>query len=212
MSRRKTACGRWILCGGLPAGELSEIIGVATLETDRESRRLRLRRLAEQIYTELSPADSASFSAYARGVNGYIESHHGRYGMEFRLLGYDPSPWSAVDSILVGLHMFRTLTSDWKNKLVKDQMLRGGEPDKVNYPVPGRARGWNSCRARTCIPVPTRGPFPALTRPAANPCSQTTCTWSSVCPASGTWPICSAPGMNVEGVELPGVPGIIGRA
>ena len=30
----------------LPAGDLSEIIGVATLETDRESRRLRQRRLA----------------------------------------------------------------------------------------------------------------------------------------------------------------------
>src|SRR5256885_1237267 len=33
----------------LSAGELSEIVGVAALESDREARRLRLRRIAEQI-------------------------------------------------------------------------------------------------------------------------------------------------------------------
>jgi len=110
----------------LSAGELSEIVGVAALESDRESRRLRLRRLAEQIAATLSDSDKQNFAAYARGVNAFIESHRGRYGLEFTVLRYDPRPWSVVDSILVGLHMFRTLTSDWKNKLLKEQMMREG--------------------------------------------------------------------------------------
>src|SRR5665213_2089651 len=117
----------------LAAGELSEIVGTAGLESDREARRMRIRRIAEQVYTTMTEADKSAMQAYARGVNAYIESHRGRYGVEFTLLGYDPRPWSVVDSLLAGLHMFRTLTNQWKNKLVKRQMLQGGEPDKVNF-------------------------------------------------------------------------------
>ena len=40
--------------------ELSEVFGTVTLETDVESRRLRLRRVAEQIYTTLPEADKAT--------------------------------------------------------------------------------------------------------------------------------------------------------
>ncbi len=76
-----------------------------------------MRRIAEQIYAETGDDDKkASLAAYGRGVNAYIETHHGRYGLEFSLLAYDPRPWSAVDSILVGLQMFRTLAGDWKIK------------------------------------------------------------------------------------------------
>ncbi len=71
----------------LAAGELSEIVGPPTLESDREARRMRMRRVAEQIYVEMSPADKAAMEAYARGVNAYIVSHRGRYGVEFTLIG-----------------------------------------------------------------------------------------------------------------------------
>src|ERR1019366_2167307 len=103
------------------------------------SRRLRMRRVAEQIYATMPAADKAVMQAYARGVNAYIETHHGRYGFEFLALSYDPRPWSVVDSLLAGLQMFRTLTNDWRNKLVKQQMLKGGEPDKVSFLFPMRA-------------------------------------------------------------------------
>src|SRR5207248_1620117 len=123
----------------LAAGELSEIVGVAALESDRESRRLRMRRISEQTYATLPNEDKAALAAYARGVNAYIEGRHGRYGLEFTLLGFDPRPWSVVDTLLVGMHMFRTLTSDWKTKLIKEQMLRAGDPGKVNYLFPYRS-------------------------------------------------------------------------
>src|SRR5665213_2883657 len=123
----------------LAAGELAEIIGPGALESDRESRRMRMRRIAEELYVQMPDSDKLPMEAYVRGVNAYIESHRGRYGFEFALLGYDPRPWSVVDSLLAGLHMFRTLTNQWKNKLVKRQMLQGGEPDKVNFIYPFRA-------------------------------------------------------------------------
>src|SRR3954452_5826441 len=51
------------------AGELAEVFGPQALESDRESRRLRLRRIAEASYLTLPPADRAAFAAYTRGVN-----------------------------------------------------------------------------------------------------------------------------------------------
>src|SRR5579872_7387044 len=54
------------------AGELAEILGPGVVDTDRESRRLRLRRIAEAAYITLPAEDRAAFAAYARGVNDFI--------------------------------------------------------------------------------------------------------------------------------------------
>ena len=78
----------------LAAGELSEVLGPSTLELDREARRLRMRRIAEEHDRTLPPADRAVLAAYARGVNYFIETHRGRLPLEFTLLRYDPRPWT----------------------------------------------------------------------------------------------------------------------
>ncbi len=201
----------------LAAGELSEVFGPTTIDADRESRRLRLRRTAEQIYVTLPAADKAAMAAYARGVNAYIESHHGRYGFEFALLQYDPSPWSVVDSVMAGLNMYRSLTHSWKLKIDKQQMLNSGEADKVDflYSAPGRA-----------------GPGSGMTR-AATLGSGAALPGSNAWAVSGTHtadgkPLLSndmhlefgipgvwhavqleSPGLDVAGVALPGIPGVI---
>jgi penicillin G amidase len=192
----------------LSAGELSEVVGPVALDSDMEARRIRLRRLAEEIYTRLPAAERAAMAAYARGVNAYIESHQGRYGFEFEALGYDPKSWSGVDSILVGLHMFRILTNDWRAKLMKEQMLRTGEPDKVNYLfsyrsgaelMPGGdvkpgSNAWAISGAHTSNGKPMLS-------------NDTHLEYS----VPGIWHMAqlSAPGLNVEGFALPGVPGIV---
>src|SRR5207237_2446000 len=47
-------------------------------------------------------------------------------------------PWSAVDSILAGLQMFRTLTFSWRDKVQKQAMLESGDPAKVTFLFPSR--------------------------------------------------------------------------
>lgn len=192
----------------LSAGELSEIVGAAGLESDRESRRLRLRRIAEQIYVNLAEPDKKIFAAYARGVNAFIESHRGRYGVEFTLLQYDPRPWSVVDSILVGLHMYRTLTSSWRNKLVKDQMLRTGEPDKVNFLFPLRS-GAEIMPGGDMHPGSNAWAVSGAHSATGKPLLSNDMHLEFTLP--GIWHMThlEAPGLNVSGVELPGVPGII---
>src|SRR5262249_46382708 len=103
----------------LAGGELAQIVGPGALESDREVRNLRLRRLAEDAQSTMPASDRAAMAAYARGVNAFIETHRNNLPLEFTLLGYQPRPWSVTDSALIGFHMFRTLTTTWRDEIIK---------------------------------------------------------------------------------------------
>ncbi len=192
----------------LAAGELSEILGPVTLEADRDSRRMRIRRIAQQTYASLSPEEKGPFAAYARGVNAYIESHRGRCGFEFTLLRYDPRPWTAVDSLLIGLQMFRTLTNDWKTKLVKERMLHDGEPVKVDFLFPLRS-GLEISPGAEDRPGSNAWAVSGGHTATGKPLLSSDAHLEFGIP--GIWHMThlQAPGLNVAGLELPGVPGVI---
>jgi penicillin amidase len=186
----------------LAAGELSEIIGPRTLELDREARRLRMRRIAEEQYRTLPDADRTALVAYARGVNYFIETHRGRLPLEFTLLRYDPRPWHAVDSILCGLQMHRNLTTTFKEELQKQAMLAGGVAARVNFLFPTWAgtefqpgsNAWAISGKHTASgkPILANDPHLEFSLPS---------TWYQV--------HIEAPDLDVTGVSLPGVPAVI---
>jgi penicillin amidase len=186
----------------LDAGELSEVFGALALDSDKESRRLRLRRIAEDAYVTLPAADRAAFAAYARGVNAYLAGHAGNLPLEFTLARYQPRPWSVVDSLLICLHMFRDLTTSWRDELIKRRMLAAGDRDKVNFLFPVRSGGevqpgsnaWALAGSRTASgrPLLSNDMHLAFSLP-------------------GIWYMThlEAPGLDVSGVSLPGAPGVI---
>lgn len=186
----------------LAAGELAEVFGSATLELDREARRLRMRRIAEEHAGTLPTADRAVFAAYARGVNYFIETHRNALPIEFTLLRYDPRPWSIVDSLLCGLQMYRTLTTTWREELRKMTMLQGGDPAKVTLLYPARAGGEFQPGSNAWV---VSGKLTASGKPilANDPHLE----WSI--PAAWYQVHLKAPGLDVTGVSLPGVPGVI---
>ena len=114
-------------------GTLSEVIGPTALPIDRETRSLRVARIAERQLAVLSPADRATLAAYARGVNHYIRTQRGNYPVEFRLLGFDPRPWRIEDSLAIGLIMFRNLSASGRTELEKNILLQKGDPEKINF-------------------------------------------------------------------------------
>jgi penicillin amidase len=186
----------------LAAGDLSEIVGPGALELDRDSRRLRMRRIAEQAYGSLPPQDRAPLAAYARGVNWFLQTHLHGLPIEFTLLGYDPRPWSVVDTILIGLHMYRDLTTSWKDEILKRDMLAAGDRAKVNFLFPPRSGGelqpgsnaWALSGAHTASGKPIL-------------CDDMHLEYS----IPGIWYMIHlrAPGLNVSGVSLPGTPSVI---
>jgi penicillin amidase len=186
----------------LAAGELSEVLGASTLEVDRDARRLRLRRVAEQHARALPAGDRALIAAYARGVNYFIETHRGELPVEFTLLRYDPRPWTIADSILCGLEMYRELTTTWRDELRKEAMLSGGDAAKVNllFPARGGAEFQPGSNAWVLAGKLTASGKPIL---ANDPHLE----WSV--PAAWYQVHLKAPGLNVTGVSLPGLPCVI---
>lgn len=184
------------------AGEISEIIGAGGLDIDRESRRMRMRRIAEEHARRLRAEDRALLAAYARGVNFYLEQNRGKYGLEFSLLRYDPRPWTIVDSVLVGLQMFSNLTNSWKDEFQKLTMLQGGDRDKVDYLLPPRLRSEPSPGSNAWV---VSGAHTATGRPmlANDPHLEFSL------PSTWFMTHLKSEGLNVSGVSLPGLPCIV---
>jgi penicillin G amidase len=184
------------------AGELSELFGARALETDQESRRLRLRRIAEDAYLTMPAAERAAMAAYTRGVNQYLATHLHNLPLEFTAVKYQPRPWSVIDSLLICLHMYRDLTTTFRTDLLKRQMRAAGDANLVDYLFPGRtagdflpgSNGWAVAGSRTASGKPLLSNDMHLEYSLP-----------------GIWYMThlSAPGFEVAGVALPGAPGII---
>ena len=105
------------------AGDLSEIVGEAALKRDRQQRILGLRAAAEAGLQTATPEDRQYFSAYAEGVNAFIESHRKSLPLEFRILGYSPRPWTMQDSLVIAYQMVQTLSISPKAALDREKIL-----------------------------------------------------------------------------------------
>ena len=184
------------------AGELAEVVGQAALDADRQARRLRMRRIAEQQQQTLAPADRAQIAAFARGVNEYINTHRTALPLEFALLGYDPRPWTIADTILAGLEMYRQLTPGWRAEIEKMQMLQGGDRAKVEFLMPAGAatapqpgsNAWAISGAHSATGKPILANDPHLEFSLPSP-------WYLV--------HMEAPGLNVTGATIVGIPGVV---
>lgn len=82
-------------------GRLAEVFGREKLNEDIISHTLGFSPLSQRILDAAHPESRDMFLAFADGVNAWIESLPAGLPVEFELLGYEPEPWSAVDSIAI---------------------------------------------------------------------------------------------------------------
>jgi penicillin amidase len=92
------------------------------VDYDKQQRTMRLRVVAERVTRDLSARDRSFFEAYAAGVNAYIDQHRTNLPMEFRILGYKPRPWSAADSLLVGIGMSQLLNPQYETEYWRERI------------------------------------------------------------------------------------------
>ena len=83
----------------IATGKLSEIYGEKTLETDKLFRTIGLYRTAEKISKRLSPESYDVLRKYASGVNAFIIANKDNLPLEFTILNYKPQLWKIEDSI-----------------------------------------------------------------------------------------------------------------
>jgi penicillin amidase len=112
-------------------GNLAEIMGSSLVRHDEAQRVLQFRNTAQRIYANLSSQDRSPFDDYARGVNLFIaqSEQSGNLPVEFKLLRYQPQPWTGVDSISVGMMMVQMLDTHWPTKLARSRIAA-----KLNNP------------------------------------------------------------------------------
>lgn len=119
------------------AGELAQVLGPSMLEHDRIQRTLQLRATADRAITSL-PADQLHYlQVYSSGVNTSIALQRSHLPLEFRILRYQPAPWTPRDSLLVGMVMFQDLTNSFPTKLSRELISARLSPDLLAdlYPV-----------------------------------------------------------------------------
>jgi penicillin G amidase len=105
-------------------GELSEILGAATLDTDKLMRTLGIMGMAKQQLLGLSPATQAALQAYSQGIQTAWQSGAVRPSPEFKLLGTSPGgqngqAWTPEDSVGWALMMALDLGGNWGQEFAR---------------------------------------------------------------------------------------------
>ncbi len=105
-------------------GELAEIAGEGALPLDRMHRTYGFAQVAEAAAAKLPKEDAEALEALSAGINAFITSHEGRWGLEFRLMGFQPRPWTAADSLRTLLLMHEDLSTSWKSELMAGKLAK----------------------------------------------------------------------------------------
>jgi penicillin amidase len=217
------------------AGELSALFGRVALEKDRLHRTYGFARVAAAAVPLLPPASRAELTALTDGVNAYLASHRGRAGVELTILRVPPHTWTLADSLMVLLLMHEDLSARWKVELeneriaklppsLRDFLLASRTSDDVTL-VPDAA-------PLPPVPLPDLGGRPIEESARVNldepePVGSNAWAVSGALTKSGRPLLANDPhlgltipgiwlplrfeiaGRSVEGVTLPGLPGVI---
>lgn len=140
------------------AGELSEIVGAIAVDTDKRYRFHRFRSKAQRVIANAPGSDGALLDAYAAGVNAGLQSLGAR-PFEYFLLGDEPRPWTAEDSVLVVFAMYMQLNDARAIKDVRRGLAHRVLPESVYawmYPqgTPWDAPLMGEARPVAAIPGP----------------------------------------------------------
>ncbi len=214
------------------AGRLSELFGEDTLKIDRFLRTLGVHRSAERNFANLAPDVQAVYQAYTAGVNAFLATRGGPLPPEFLLLGHEPEPWQPADSIAWMKMMAWDLGGNALDEALRARMaqnLSAGQIGELwpDYPEDGPAVLHSDA-------APTDLPWAALAAifPPRPPEGLGSNNWvlAGEHTASGStllandphlglqipslWYLAhmSAPGLDVAGATLPGLPmPVLGR-
>jgi penicillin amidase len=218
-------------------GRLAEVLGEPALKVDRMFRTLGFPELARDLSEKLDDQSREQLESYAAGINAYIHANQGRYPIEFDVLNFNPEPWKVEHSIGVSRLMAWELNhARWIDMLLGELVERFGEQkareifpewdEDAPFIIPERTRGRNVAKSllqlldadktyrslmgapafsggsngwvvsgeksTTGKPILANDPHLALTAPAR---------WYEV--------HISAPGIDVAGASIPGVPFVV---
>jgi penicillin amidase len=103
------------------AGRLAEVLGEPAVDSDKHFRTVGLERVAAQEFRLLRDDTRANLTAYAEGVNKFLEQRLDALPLEFVILGYHAEAWTVLDSLVVA----KLQAYDAANN-INQELLRAG--------------------------------------------------------------------------------------
>ncbi|MBD2360390.1 penicillin acylase family protein [Anabaena minutissima FACHB-250] len=124
------------------SGRLAEMFGASQLDTDKYLRTLGWGRVAQQELQQMDAEMKANLTAYADGVNAYLQEHQGtalslEYGV-LKLLnpGYQVAPWKPLHSLTWGKVMAYDLGRNFQSEIERTVLLKTLTPNQVEELFP----------------------------------------------------------------------------
>ena len=201
------------------AGRLAEVLGRGGLPADRFMRTLGLRHVAAENLAHLDAGTRGHLEAYAAGVNAFVAADP-VLPPEFLLLRLRFAPWAPVDSLTWLKVMAWDLGGNWRNELLRLQLSRTLPAERIAEFLPPAApdlrerypskelprvtnsgsdpdfvagsNSWAVAKGSRGKPLLANDPHLGLTAPPV-------------------WYLAhlNAPGLEVIGGTLPGLPGVL---
>ena len=112
------------------SGELSELVGAAALEHDREIRVHQFRKRAERNVAAMPAEQRRVLRQYVEGVNFGLQELDSN-PWEYALLNQEPREWTAADSVLSIFSMYLTLQSPVGSHELRDTALADLLPEDL---------------------------------------------------------------------------------
>jgi penicillin G amidase len=141
----------------LARGELAEILGSKLVDTDRLFRTLELRAHAEESVRRIdfkSPAGRA-LQSYLDGINEFQDTRP--LPLEFGLLGIQPQPYTAVDTVAVAGYLAYSFAAGLRTEPVLTYVRDQLGPDYLQiFDLEWQPLGVVGPMARTGGPAPLR--------------------------------------------------------
>ncbi len=216
-------------------GELAELFGAKALDTDKFLRTLGIHRAAKRQFENLPPETQLHLQRYADGVNAYVGEIMSVRPPEFVIVGVQPGRWEPVDSVAWMLMMAYDLSGNWGTELLRFQLAstlpveriaellpvqRGDRPlPTSDYVSLYKSLGVTAELRTSLLRLPQAGGIEGVgsnnwvvhgeATTTGKPLLANDPHLSLSAPAIWYFAKLRAPGIEVTGATLPGVPGVV---
>lgn len=117
-------------------GELSEVFGSATVETDKLMRALDIMGVAKRQYAGLPQYAKDALQAYSQGIHAFHKNRPQALPPEFHVLGVQPggaqgTVWEPEDSVGWALMMALDLGGNWGTEFARLSVARTLDTDRL---------------------------------------------------------------------------------
>jgi len=216
-------------------GRLAEIIGPEVVDIDRLFRTITSPHTISDMYAPLPDDVKEAMTAYATGVNSYLNDSQTVLPFEFSLLGVKPEPWRPEECLTVLYYMAWALNFSFDTEILHQAVAEKVGPELaaelfIDYPADGptivqdgemRASVKELLRAISLARTFTGTPIPGCSNNwvvsgersvTGKPILANDMHLGLALPSIWYEAHLATPTMNVSGVVLPGAPLVVAGA